>query len=704
MNLLCTCLIFGLLKSNFVAARWSTWGAWGHCSVTCGTGTKVSHRTCSHGSCDGSSTKTTSCHPTPHTCPPVDGHWTAWGHWGSCSATCEGTRTRTRVCHPPEHGGAPCRGDTVETSGCGTSHCPVDGHLTEWGHWGSCSATCEGTRTRTRVCHPPEHGGAPCRGDTVETSGCGTSHCPVDGHWTAWGHWGSCSATCEGTRTRTRVCHPPEHGGAPCRGDTVETSGCGTSHCPVDGHWTAWGHWGSCSATCEGTRTRTRVCHPPEHGGAPCRGNTVETSGCGASHCPVDGYLTTWTYWSLCSATCEGTRKRIRVCHPPQYGGAQCFGGTIDISGCGASHCPVDGQLSDWGSWSQCSATCEGLKSRSRTCSHPQYGGASCDNQTTQTAKCGNEHCPVDGQLSDWGSWSQCSATCEGLKSRSRTCSHPQYGGAPCTGQTTQTAKCGTVNCPGVTCPTCNEILECTWNTSCPMSETCLVRNFPGYKFTTHCIMKDDCEIMKKLQKSQEQIYCCDDESCLQDILGEGRLSDWTSWGQCSATCEGLKSRTRTCNSQQVGDVPCIDVTQTVKCGTEHCPVDGDSLPWGDWSPCSVTCGSGTRVRSRACIPPQYGGHNCTGPLFEMNICSPVHCPTSPVGVTCPTCTENMECTWNTTCHVSENCMIRAFPGYKFTTHCIMKDDCALMKLLGKTHGQIFCCDDESCLRTILGN
>lgn len=54
----------------------------------------------------------------------------------------------------------------------------------------------------------------------------------------------------------------------------------------VDGHLTAWGHWGSCSATCEGTRTRTRVCHPPEHGGAPCGGSTVETSGCGASHCP----------------------------------------------------------------------------------------------------------------------------------------------------------------------------------------------------------------------------------------------------------------------------------------------------------------------------------------------------------------------------------------------------------------------------------
>lgn len=56
----------------------------------------------------------------------------------------------------------------------------------------------------------------------------------------------------------------------------------------------------------------------------------------------------------------------------------------------------------------------------------------------------------VDGRLSDWGSWSQCSATCEGLKSRNRTCIPPQYGGASCTGQTTQTIKCGSEQCPGI--------------------------------------------------------------------------------------------------------------------------------------------------------------------------------------------------------------------------------------------------------------
>ncbi|XP_052715439.1 hemicentin-1-like isoform X2 [Crassostrea angulata] len=339
----------------------------------------------------------------------------------------------------------------------------------------------------------------------------------------------------------------------------------------VAARWSTWDAWGHCSVTCgTGIRYAHRTC---SHHGS-CSGSTTKTGHCYHHHCPpVNGYLTAWRHWGSCSATCEGTRKRTRLCHPPEHGGAPCPGSTVGYSECGALHCPVDGQLSDWGPWSHCSATCEGLKNRKRTCIPPQHGGAPCTGETNQTVKCGNEHCP------------------------------------------------------GVTCPICNENLECTWNTTCHMSETCLVRNFQGYKFSTHCILKDDCAIMKLLPKTQERIICCDDESCLQTILGTGRLSEWGAWGQCNATCEGFKNRTRTCSPHKADDVPCIDVTQTAKCGTEHCSVDGDSLAWGDWSPCSVTCGNGTRVRSRACIPPKYGGLNCTEPLFEMNNCSQVPCP-----------------------------------------------------------------------------
>lgn len=47
-----------------------------------------------------------------------------------------------------------------------------------------------------------------------------------------------------------------------------------------------WQPWDPCSATCDGQRKWSRTCVPPHFGGAPCRGNTVETQPCGARHCP----------------------------------------------------------------------------------------------------------------------------------------------------------------------------------------------------------------------------------------------------------------------------------------------------------------------------------------------------------------------------------------------------------------------------------
>ena len=58
---------------------------------------------------------------------PVDGAWSFWGTWGTCSVTCDnGTRTRTRTCDnpAPTYGGDQCQGPSQDISECLMNTCP----------------------------------------------------------------------------------------------------------------------------------------------------------------------------------------------------------------------------------------------------------------------------------------------------------------------------------------------------------------------------------------------------------------------------------------------------------------------------------------------------------------------------------------------------------------------------------------------------
>jgi len=57
----------------------------------------------------------------------VDGAWSVWEDWGTCSVTCnKGTRTRTRTCDnpPPANRGDDCQGSAQQTSECVLNQCP----------------------------------------------------------------------------------------------------------------------------------------------------------------------------------------------------------------------------------------------------------------------------------------------------------------------------------------------------------------------------------------------------------------------------------------------------------------------------------------------------------------------------------------------------------------------------------------------------
>lgn len=58
----------------------------------------------------------------------------------------------------------------------------------------------------------------------------------------------------------------------------------------------------------------------------------------------------------------------------------------------------------------------------------------------------------VNGGWGAWSGWSSCTQTCDtGSKSRSRSCNnpYPQYGGAGCSGTSSESTDCNTNNCPG---------------------------------------------------------------------------------------------------------------------------------------------------------------------------------------------------------------------------------------------------------------
>ncbi|XP_069465362.1 hemicentin-2 isoform X1 [Ambystoma mexicanum] len=114
----------------------------------------------------------------------------------------------------------------------------VNGGFSDWLEWGPCSQTCgQGSQQRIRLCDNPlpANGGQACSGRHTDSRSCQLAPCPVDGVWTNWGSWSSCSASCgQGQRQRTRSCFdpPPQYGGKTCRGQNLETAACQEGPCP----------------------------------------------------------------------------------------------------------------------------------------------------------------------------------------------------------------------------------------------------------------------------------------------------------------------------------------------------------------------------------------------------------------------------------------------------------------------------------------
>uniref|UniRef100_A0A3Q2X8I6 Adhesion G protein-coupled receptor B1 n=1 Tax=Hippocampus comes TaxID=109280 RepID=A0A3Q2X8I6_HIPCM len=212
-----------------------------------------------------------------------------------------------------------------------------------------------------------------------------------------------------------------------------------------------WSAWSVCSATCgEGWQSRTRFCVSSSYS-TQCSGPLQEQRTCNPAVCPVAGAWDEWSPWSLCSSTCgRGYRSRTRTCTPPQFGGDPCDGPEKQTKFCNIAVCPVDGEWNEWSSWSSCSSSCSnGTTQRTRECNGPSYGGSECRGEWLETIDCFLGECPVDGRWQPWSLWSGCSKTCGGgRQQRNRICYGPFFGGQSCPGEREEVRHCNEKRCP----------------------------------------------------------------------------------------------------------------------------------------------------------------------------------------------------------------------------------------------------------------
>ncbi|KAL7984810.1 hypothetical protein Chor_003380, partial [Crotalus horridus] len=115
----------------------------------------------------------------------------------------------------------------------------VHGGFSQWLDWQPCSVTCgRGVQKRIRLCNNPfpANGGRSCMEPDYELRSCQSKLCPVNGAWSSWLSWGSCSETCgKGTQNRIRLCDnpPPSFDGSHCDGSDVQMQVCNERNCPA---------------------------------------------------------------------------------------------------------------------------------------------------------------------------------------------------------------------------------------------------------------------------------------------------------------------------------------------------------------------------------------------------------------------------------------------------------------------------------------
>ncbi|XP_062426817.1 LOW QUALITY PROTEIN: SCO-spondin-like [Rhea pennata] len=544
----------------------------------------------------------------------------AWSEWSPCSRSC-GTGLAAReaacACPAPAAPGAPCNGSARrELRACYLRPCPDECPWSAWGAWSPCSCglplqrryrhrlgseLCAALDAQLRVCNSSGCAGS-CR-PPLEPRQCGS---PCAGLCASRQHPGlcaelpSCLPGCfcpQGLLEQSGACVPPSQCGclhgrgldgpvALAPGDTI-LLGCkecvcrdGTLQCSSDGcqgllPLSDWSEWTPCSACLP-------LAEESAADGAPLASVQHRYRACLD---PQSGLP-----WAGGEAACTAELRQERLCPEPRACRDLCL-------------------WSPWGAWGPCREPCSGgFRLRHRR-PRPPAGAGHCRGARSQTESCNTAACPGQACEQRGRGFAACANGCP------RACA-----------DLWQHVECLQGGCkPGCRCPE-GQLLQ---DGACVPVADCRC-GLPGANGTQEIWPGQVAEVECHNCTCGNGTLACPAAPCPS-------YGPWSAWSPCSESCGGgSTSRRRGCE-ERAGGAPCAAeaTEQTAACNLQPCPAGCRLSDWSPWSPCSASCGGGISERRRAPLPAREGAEEpCPAlPLLLHRLCNTHNCtPECPGG------------------------------------------------------------------------
>nr|XP_040563799.1 uncharacterized protein LOC121114036 isoform X11 [Lepeophtheirus salmonis] len=501
-------------------------------------------------------------------------------------------------------------------------------------------------------------------------------HGRIDCKWSDFSSWSDCSQSCNGgVQFRERkILILARQGGSPCRGERKESRVCSTQQCPPDFvgdvpdvNCPLVNVIGATYANCDG-RYKVTNNKVPWASERPVYKHTRKNryifwnaGGLGWSIGKRE-YLKTGSHWHRSGLDTdepwEGKwEEGVRV---------ECVGGskkspssasTSDDTG------SVDCLWSSYGQWSRCSVSCgTGTQQRKRMILQPSTnGGKSCRGDAIESRQCNaGATCPVNCEWSNFGQWSSCSATCGGgRQTRRRNIRRRASGsGRPCLGEKAETRSCSTNPCSRA--DQCCERVIVKANGNAKLDQSLYLGaynkisdSYNGrfayeregreqlyiYFFKSQADSLNLWVIGPELGQFIAGIRNDGQETCIHKTAQEWKYASRAGvWKDDDPTlaveCFNGETTTTTNsnfgNRQQISRRTTVSTTTTTQLSIIRNRPEGVNCEWsqyGEWSPCSKSCGRGIQFRTRrVAVTPKNGGSNCVGSNKDTRSCNVKSC------------------------------------------------------------------------------